>query len=206
MSFLNTVLKSFLGDKNAKDLKEVKKVVAKIKTVESGIQSLSDDGLRDKTAEFKDKIKSATANFTTQIEQIKEQIKDSTNVDEKEALFTKIETLKKESYEVEEKVLAEVLPEAFALVKETSRRLAQNGEIRVRATNRDRELAATKDFVVLEGDTAVWKNKWDAAGTPVVWDMVHYDTQFIGGVVLHQGKIAEMATGEGKKLVGTLPI
>ena len=206
MSFFNTVLKSFLGDKNAKDLKEVKKVVAKIKTVESGIQSLSDDGLRDKTAEFKDKIKSATANFTTQIEQIKEQIKDSTNVDEKEALFTKIETLKKESYEVEEKVLAEVLPEAFALVKETSRRLAQNGEIRVRATNRDRELAATKDFVVLEGDTAVWKNKWDAAGTPVVWDMVHYDTQFIGGVVLHQGKIAEMATGEGKTLVGTLPI
>lgn len=206
MSFLNTVLKSFLGDKNAKDLKEVKKVVAKIKTVESGIQALSDDGLRDKTAEFKDKIKSATAKFTTQIEETKEQIKDSTNVDEKEALFTKIETLKKESYEVEEKVLAEILPEAFALVKETSRRLAQNGEIRVTATDRDRELAATKDFVALEGDIAVWKNHWDAAGTPVVWDMVHYDTQFIGGVVLHQGKIAEMATGEGKTLVGTLPI
>ena len=206
MSFLNTVLKSFLGDKNAKDLKEVKKVVTKVKSVESGIQSLSDDGLRDKTAEFKDKIKTATANFTSQIEQIKEQIKDSTNVDEKEALFTKIETLKKESYDVEEKVLAEILPEAFALVKETSRRLAQNGEIRVTATDRDRELAATKDFVVLEGNTAVWKNKWDAAGTPVVWDMVHYDTQFIGGVVLHQGKIAEMATGEGKTLVGTLPI
>lgn len=206
MSFLNTVLKSFLGDKNAKDLKEVKKVVAKIKTVESGIQALSDDGLRDKTAEFKNKIKTATANFTTQIEETKEQIKNSSNVDEKEALFTKIETLKKESYDVEEKVLAEVLPEAFALVKETSRRLAQNGEIRVTATDRDRELAATKDFVVLEGDIAVWKNKWDAAGTPVVWDMVHYDTQFIGGVVLHQGKIAEMATGEGKTLVGTLPI
>ena len=195
-----------MGDKNAKDLKEVKKVVTKVKSVESGIQSLSDDGLRDKTAEFKDKIKTATANFTSQIEQIKEQIKDSTNVDEKEALFTKIETLKKESYDVEEKVLAEILPEAFALVKETSRRLAQNGEIRVTATDRDRELAATKDFVVLEGNTAVWKNKWDAAGTPVVWDMVHYDTQFIGGVVLHQGKIAEMATGEGKTLVGTLPI
>ncbi|SEQ17630.1 preprotein translocase subunit SecA [Epilithonimonas lactis] len=195
-----------MGDKNAKDLKEVKKVVAKIKTVESGIQALSDDGLRDKTAEFKEKLKTATAKFTTQIEETKEQIKNSTNVDEKEALFTKIETLKKESYEVEEKVLAEVLPEAFALVKETSRRLAQNGEIRVTATDRDRELAATKDFVVLEGDIAVWKNKWDAAGTPVVWDMVHYDTQFIGGVVLHQGKIAEMATGEGKTLVGTLPI
>ena len=206
MSFLNTVLKSFLGDKNAKDLKEVKKVVTKVKSVEAGIQSLSDDGLRGKTAEFKEKIKSATANFTSQIEQTKEQIKDSTNVDEKEALFTKIEALKKESYDVEEKVLAEILPEAFALVKETSRRLAQNGEIRVSATDRDRELAATKDFVVLEGETAVWKNKWDAAGTPVVWDMVHYDTQFIGGVVLHEGKIAEMATGEGKTLVGTLPI
>jgi preprotein translocase subunit SecA len=206
MSFLNTVLKSFLGDKNAKDLKEVKKVVTKIKAVESGIQSLTDDGLREKTAEFKEKLKTATAKFTAQIEETKEQIKNSTNVDEKEALFTKIETLKKESYEVEEKVLAEVLPEAFALVKETSRRLAQNGEIRVTATDRDRELAATKDFVVLEGETAVWKNKWDAAGTPVVWDMVHYDTQFIGGVVLHEGKIAEMATGEGKTLVGTLPI
>ena len=206
MSFLNTVLKSFLGDKNAKDLKEVKKVVTKIKAAEPGIQALSDDGLRDKTAEFKDKLKTATAKFTTQIEETKEQIKNSTNVDEKEALFSKIETLKKESYDVEEKVLAEILPEAFALVKETSRRLAQNGEIRVTATDRDRELAATKDFVVLEGDTAVWKNHWDAAGTPVVWDMVHYDTQFIGGVVLHQGKIAEMATGEGKTLVGTLPI
>ncbi len=206
MSFLNTVLKSFLGDKNAKDLKEVKKIVAKIKTVESGIQSLTDDGLRDKTAEFKEKLKSATAKFTTQIEETKEQIKNSSNVDEKEGLFTKIETLKKESYDVEEKVLAEILPEAFALVKETSRRLAQNGEIRVTATDRDRELASTKDFVVLDGDIAVWKNKWDAAGTPVVWDMVHYDTQFIGGVVLHQGKIAEMATGEGKTLVGTLPI
>ena len=206
MSFLNTVLKSFLGDKNAKDLKEVKKVVTKIKAAEPGIQSLTDDGLREKTAEFKEKIKAATANFTTQIDETKEQIKNSTNVDEKEALFNKIETLKKESYDVEEKVLAEILPEAFALVKETSRRLAQNGEIRVTATDRDRELAAAKDFVVLEGETAVWKNHWDAAGTPVVWDMVHYDTQFIGGVVLHQGKIAEMATGEGKTLVGTLPI
>ena len=206
MSFLNTVLKSFLGDKNAKDLKEVKKVVTKIKAAEPGIQSLTDDGLREKTAEFKEKIKAATANFTTQIDETKEQIKNSTNVDEKEALFNKIETLKKESYDVEEKVLAEILPEAFALVKETSRRLAQNREIRVTATDRDRELAAAKDFVVLEGETAVWKNHWDAAGTPVVWDMVHYDTQFIGGVVLHQGKIAEMATGEGKTLVGTLPI
>ena len=206
MSFLNTVLKSFLGDKNAKDLKEVKKVVNKIKSVESSIQSLSDDGLREKTQEFKEKIKAATADITSQTEQLKEQIKNSDNVDEKESFFAKIETLKKDSYEIEEKILNEILPEAFALVKETARRLVENGGLRVKATEKDKELAATKDFVVLEGETAFWKNSWDAAGTPIVWDMIHYDVQYIGGVVLHSGKIAEMATGEGKTLVGTLPI
>ena len=206
MSFLNKVLKGFLGDKKAQDLKEVKKVVTKIKSVEPGIGELSDDGLREKTAEFKSKIKAATNTITTQIEEIKEQIKNSKNVDEKEALFSKIEALKKDSYEIEEKVLLQVLPEAFALIKETSRRWAQNGEIRVTATDWDKELAATKDFVEIQGNEAVWKNAWDAAGTPINWDMVHYDTQFIGGVILHSGKIAEMATGEGKTLVGTLPI
>ncbi|MFN3020047.1 preprotein translocase subunit SecA [Chryseobacterium sp. TY3] len=206
MSFLNSVLKSFLGDKNAKDLKEVKKVVNKIKAVEPNIQQLTDDGLREKTEEFRSKIKTATASITEQINAIQEQLKTTENVDEKEALFGKIEALKKDSYQIEEKVLGEILPEAFALVKETSRRLAQNGSIRVKASDWDRELAATRDFVELEGDTAVWKNQWDAAGTPVTWDMVHYDTQFIGGIVLHSGKIAEMATGEGKTLVGTLPI
>ena len=206
MGFIDKVLKGFLGDKNATDLKEVKKALNKIKAVEPKIQELSDDGLRGKTAEFKEKLQAATANFTSQIEQTKEQIKNSTNVDEKEELFTKVEQLKKDSYQVEEKVLNEILPEAFALIKETSRRLAQNGEIRVTATDLDRELSATKDFVEVQGDTAIWKNKWDAAGTAVHWDMVHYDVQFIGGIVLHSGKIAEMATGEGKTLVGTLPI
>ena len=206
MGFIDKVLKGFLGDKNTTDLREVKKVVGKIKAAEPKIQELTDDGLRDKTAEFKEKLKAATANITSQIEQIKEQIKNSTNVDEKEGLFSKVELLKKDSYQVEEKILNEILPEAFALIKETSRRLAQNGEIRVTATELDRELAATKDFVEVQGDIAIWKNQWNAAGTPVVWDMVHYDVQFIGGVVLHSGKIAEMATGEGKTLVGTLPI
>ena len=206
MGFIDKVLKGFLGDKNAGDLKEVKKVVAKIKAAEAAITHLSDDGLREKTESFKQKIKEATANITAQIEETQEKIKNSTNVDEKEALFSQIEQLKKDSYLIEEKVLNEILPEAFSLIKETSRRLAQNGEIRVKATELDKELAATKDFVVLEGETAVWKNQWDAAGTPILWDMVHYDVQFIGGVVLHSGKIAEMATGEGKTLVGTLPI
>ncbi|SFB78281.1 preprotein translocase subunit SecA [Kaistella jeonii] len=206
MGFIDKVLKGFLGDKSVTDLKEVKKVVSKIKVVEPAIKELSDDGLRDKTAEFKEKLKAATANITAQIEETKEQIKNSTDVDEKENLFTKIEELKKDSYIVEEKVLLEILPEAFALIKETSRRLAENGEIRVTATELDCELASTKDFVKIEGDTAVWVNHWDAAGTAIKWDMIHYDVQFIGGVELHNGKIAEMATGEGKTLVGTLPI
>lgn len=206
MNVLSKVLKGFLGDKNAGDLKEVKKVVKKIHAVEAQIHELSDDGIRQKTAEFKERIKTATANFTSQIEATKEQIKNTSDVDEKEAFFQKIETLKKESYEVEEKVLGEILPEAFVVVKETSRRLAENGQIRVTANDRDRELAQTKDFVKIDGDKAVWLNEWDAAGTPIKWDMVHYDVQFIGGVVLHSGKVAEMATGEGKTLVGTLPI
>ena len=124
MGFIDKVLKGFLGDKNTTDLKEVKKVVAKIKAVEPKIQELTDDGLREKTAEFKEKIKTATAGITSQIEKIKEQIKNSSNVDEKEELFSKVEQLKKDSYQLEEKVLNEILPEAFALVKETSRRLA----------------------------------------------------------------------------------
>lgn len=206
MGFIDKVLKGFLGDKNVTDLKDVKKVVNKIKAVEPQIQELTDDGLRDKTAEFKLKLKTATAEITAQIEQTQEQIKNSSNIDEKEALFSRIETLKKDSYQIEEKVLSDILPEAFALIKETSRRLAQNGEIRVQATELDREFASTRDFVKLDGDTAVWLNEWDAAGTPVKWDMVHYDVQFIGGIILHSGKIAEMATGEGKTLVGTLPI
>ncbi len=206
MSFLNKVLKGFLGDKNVSDLKEVKKVVGKIKAAEGDIQQLSDDGLRNKTAEFREKIKAAAANITSQIEATREQIKNSSNIDEKEALFTKVDTLNKEAYAAEEKVLDEILPEAFALIKETARRWAQNGEIRVTATDWDRQLAATKDFVEIQGEEAVWKKSWNAHGTEVVWDMVHYDTQFIGGVVLHSGKIAEMATGEGKTLVGTLPI
>ena len=206
MSFLNKVLQGFLGDKNAKDLKEIKKVVDKIKKVEPAIAELSDDELRAKTQEFKDKIDAATEHITNQVVEVHEQIAKSSDVDEKEKLFGQIETLKKDSYQIEEKVLNDILPEAFAVIKETARRLAQNGGLTVTATEHDQELAAAKDFVEIKGDKAFWKNKWDAAGKEVVWDMVHYDTQFIGGVVLHSGRIAEMATGEGKTLVGTLPI
>ena len=174
--------------------------------MEPVIQELTDDGLRQKTREFKEKIRTATADITQKIEEISEQIKTTQNIDEKEALFSKIEELKKDSYKIEEKVLNEIHPEAFAVLKETGRRWAENKQIVVEATDRDRELALTKDFVEIDGDKAIWKNSWNAAGTDVVWDMVHYDVQFIGGSVLHSGKIAEMATGEGKTLVGTLPI
>ena len=206
MSFFNKILKSFLGDKNQRDLKEVGKVVAKIKKMEPVIQELTDDGLRQKTREFKEKIRIATVDITQKIEEIREKINTIQNIDEKEALFSKIEELKKDSYKIEEKVLNEIHPEAFAVLKETGRRWAENKQIVVEATDRDRELALTKDFVEIDGDKAIWKNSWNAAGTDVVWDMVHYDVQFIGGSVLHSGKIAEMATGEGKTLVGTLPI
>ncbi|MEW7304679.1 preprotein translocase subunit SecA [Elizabethkingia anophelis] len=206
MGFLDTILKGFLGNKNEKDLKEVKKVVEKIKKAEPAIGELSDDGLREKTREFQQKIQDATANVRKQIEDIQSKIETTENVDEKEALYGQVADLNKVAYQQEEKVLGEILPEAFALLKETARRWAQNGEIRVTVSDRDRELAATKDFVVIEGDQAIWKSEWDAAGTAVKWDMVHYDVQFIGGTILHQGKIAEMATGEGKTLVGTLPI
>ena len=206
MSFFNKILKSFLGDKNQRDLKEVGKVVAKIKKMEPVIQELTDDGLRQKTREFKEKIRTATADITQKIEEIREKIKTIQNIDEKEVLFSKIEELKKDSYKIEEKVLNEIHPEAFAVLKETGRRWAENKQIVVKATDWDRELALTKDFVEIDGDKAIWKNSWNAAGTDVVWDMVHYDVQFIGGSVLHSGKIAEMATGEGKTLVGTLPI
>ena len=206
MSFFNKILKSFLGDKNQRDLKEVGKIVAKIKKIEPVIHELTDDGLRQKTREFKEKIRTATAEITRKIEEISEQIKTTQNIDEKEALFSKIEELKKDSYKIEEKVLNEIHPEAFAVLKETGRRWAENKQIVVEATDRDRELALTKDFVEIDGDKSIWKNSWNAAGTDVVWDMVHYDVQFIGGSVLHSGKIAEMATGEGKTLVGTLPI
>ncbi|QCX53186.1 preprotein translocase subunit SecA [Elizabethkingia sp. JS20170427COW] len=206
MGFLDTILKGFLGNKNEKDLKEVKKVVEKIKKVEPAIGELSDDGLREKTQEFQQKIKEASEGSRKQIEEIQSKIEATSDIDEKENLYGKISDLNKEAYQQEEKVLNEILPEAFALLKETAKRWATKGEIRVKATDRDRELATRKDFVVIEGDQAVWLDHWDAAGTAVKWDMVHYDVQFIGGTILHQGKIAEMATGEGKTLVGTLPI
>jgi len=206
MSFLDSVLRGFLGNKNEKDLKEVKKIVDKIRKIEPLISELSDDGLRGKTEEFKQKINDATSDIRAEIDKLQNEIDSTEDVDLKENLYVQKSELGKQAYVIEEKVLGDILPEAFALIKETAKRLAENSELRVAANDRDKELSKTKDFVEIKNDEAIWKNEWNAAGTSVRWDMVHYDVQFIGGAILHQGKIAEMATGEGKTLVATLPV
>jgi len=207
MNIFNKILKGFLGDKNAKDLKDINPFIDKIKTVEPEIASLSIDELRNKTLEFKTKISTAIQDNVKEIEQIREKIESIENIEEKEKLFNRIDILEDENYEISQKILQDILPEAFAVIKETAKRFTENETIKVIATPFDRELSGKKDYVSIETEnTAIWKNHWDAAGKDVVWDMIHYDVQFIGGTVLHQGKIAEMGTGEGKTLVATLPV
>ncbi|XOD66509.1 MAG: preprotein translocase subunit SecA [Flavobacteriales bacterium Tduv] len=207
MSFLNKILQSFLGKKNEIDLKEVRKYLEDVKKVSPYISSLSDDALRSKTLAFKARIAEANEKQLSEIEKFEEQSKQSNEIDTKEKAYAEIDRLKKKIYEDEQKILLEILPEAFAVVRETARRFAKHQKINVQATDFDRMLAEKKTYVTLDGeDKALWENHWDAAGKPITWDMVHYDVQLIGGAVLHQGKIAEMATGEGKTLVATLPI
>lgn len=205
MSILNSVIKVFVGDKQKKDLKILQPIVDKVKTFESQLASLSNDDLRAKTNEFKQKIKEATKSFDDQIAALEEEAA-TAEIERQEAIYTEIDALKDESYQASEAILEELMPEAFAVVKETATRFVKNEEIEVTATPFDRELSASREHVVLEGDKAYWQNSWDAAGKPVTWDMIHYDVQLIGGSVLHQGKIAEMMTGEGKTLVSTLPV
>ena len=161
--------------------------------------------MRAKTAEFKKRIAERTNTFSDQIIALEKEAKEA-EIDRQEAIFSEIDNLKNDAYEASEEVLNEIMPEAFAVVKETAKRFVNNEEIEVTATPFDRELSATREHVVLEGDKAFWQHSWDAAGKPVTWDMIHYDVQLIGGSVLHQGKIAEMMTGEGKTLVSTLPV
>ncbi|MDO5607520.1 MAG: preprotein translocase subunit SecA [Capnocytophaga sp.] len=206
MSIINSLIKIFVGDKAKKDVKEIQPIVAKIKAFASHLEGVTNDELRAKTIEFKEKIKSARSVADTKIAELQEQANATDDIDRKEDLYTEIDKLNAEAYELSEKMLNEILPEAFAVVKETARRFANNQEITVTASPYDRELSATKPYVTLDGDNAVWQNSWDAAGKEVTWDMVHYDVQLIGGIALHQGKISEMQTGEGKTLVATLPV
>ncbi|MET3732327.1 preprotein translocase subunit SecA [Moheibacter stercoris] len=207
MSLIEKVLKGFLGDKNLKDVKELRKYADKTLEAEKQIDSFSNDQLRAKSEEFKSKLADATKSQKDKIAELKAEAESIQNFDQKEGLFEQIDRLNKEAYEIEEKILMDILPEAFAVMKVTGKRFKDNPEIEVTATPFDRILAATKSYVVIQGeDKVIWKNTWDAAGKEVVWDMVHYDVQLIGGTALHQGKIAEMQTGEGKTLVATLPV
>ena len=202
----NDFLKKMFGNKSQRDLREIQPIVAKINEIYPTLEGLSNDDLRSKVAEIRNAIQSSVADKRQEIVDIKKSI-EAIDYDKREPYWAKIDDIEKDILDVLEGELDKYLPEVFALVRETARRFAGNETIEVTASDFDRELAAQgKDFVTIDGDKAIYKNRWVAGGNEVVWDMVHYDVQLIGGIVLHQGKIAEMATGEGKTLVATLPV
>ena len=201
----NEFLSSIFGNKSTRDMKEIKPWVEKIKAAYPEIEALDNDALRAKTEELKKYIRESATDERAKVEELKASI-ESTELEDREEVFAQIDKTEKEILEKYEKALDEVLPVAFSIVKATAKRFTENEEIVVTATDFDRQLAATKDFVRIEGDKAIYQNHWIAGGNDTVWNMVHYDVQLFGGVVLHKGKIAEMATGEGKTLVATLPV
>jgi preprotein translocase subunit SecA len=206
---INKILKKLVGDKAAKDLKEVQPIIAQVHAFENQLAGKSNDELRAVTAQLRKRISESIAHLEAQIAEIKSKADalPSEELDEREKLYAQSDKLDKEVDQQIEATLLEILPEAFAVVKETSRRWKDQQTIEVTATDFDRALAATgKSYVQINGDRALWANRWKAAGNEIVWDMVHYDVQIIGGWALHTGKVAEMATGEGKTLVATLPV
>ncbi|HJD91175.1 preprotein translocase subunit SecA [Bacteroides coprosuis] len=204
MGFTDLLSKLF-GNKSSRDMKDIKPWVEKVKAAYPDVQKLDNDSLRAKTIELKKYIKDCASEEQTKVDALKASIED-TPIEKREEIFNQIDKLEKEILEIYEKALDEVLPVAFSIVKDTARRFSENEEIVVTATEFDKTLAATKDFVRIDGDKAIYQNHWQAGGNEIVWDMIHYDVQLFGGVVLHKGKIAEMATGEGKTLVATLPV
>ena len=206
MSIINSLLKVFLGDKSGKDLKKLSPLVDDINEHFNKMSSYSNDQLRDKTIGFKKIIFEKTSSVNKSIDELNTKISIEKSNTNKEDLFKQVELLEEELIGIKAEVLNELLPEAFAVVKETARRFFENEEIQVNASDFDKEIATKKSYAKITNNKAIWKNNWDAAGKNVVWDMIHYDVQLIGGIVLHQGKIGEMQTGEGKTLVSTLPI
>lgn len=202
---INKFLSKLFGNKSTRDMKLIQPWVEKVKAAYPAIQALDDDALRAKTKELQEKIQSSANDLKEKIAALKAKVED-TPIEDREVIFNQIDKLEKEVLERYEVALNEALPDAFAIVKDTARRFAENEEIVVTANDFDRELAAKHDFVRIEGDKAIYQNHWMAGGNDLKWNMVHYDVQLFGGVVLHQGKIAEMATGEGKTLVATLPV
>ncbi len=206
MSIVGKVLTLFLGNKEERDLKEINPYVGKIQQESALVASLSNDGLRERTAELKREVRESIAEEEKEIAGLRAKAESEDDVNRKEELYNEVDKLEKQILEKIENKLAEILPTAFAIVKETARRFKENELLEVTAMDWDRNLAATRPSITVEGDRAYWKNRWMAGGNEILWDMVHYDVQLIGGVALHQGKIAEMATGEGKTLVATLPV
>ena len=203
----NKFLRSLFGDKSSRDMKLIQPLVEKVKAVYPEIQKLDNDQLRQRTKEIQRLVQDSAQKQKEEINKLKATIED-TPIDERADIFAQIDKLEKEVLDIYEKALDEVMPEVFSIVKETARRFAENEETIVTATDFDRELAGDprKDFITIDGDKAIYHNHWTAGGNDLKWEMVHYDVQLFGGVVLHQGKIAEMATGEGKTLVATLPV
>ena len=203
----NKILKSLFGDKSSRDMKLIQPFVEKVKQAYPAVQQMSNDELRERTQQIRQQVQQSAKEQKAEIEKLKATI-EQTPLDERADIFAKIDKLEKEALEVYEKALNDVMAEVFAIVKDTARRFAENEETVVTATDFDRELAGDprKDFITIDGDKAIYHNHWTAGGNDLKWEMIHYDVQLFGGTVLHQGKIAEMATGEGKTLVATLPV
>ncbi len=202
---LNDIISKIFGNKAQRDLKEVNPYVKRVQEAYSDIAKLSNDELRNRTNEIVKRIRDYVADEQAEIERLKAGMEEI-DLDQRESIWNQIDKIEKEITDKYEKILDEVLPEAFSIMKDTARRFTENSEIVVTATDFDRDLSTTHDFVRIEGDKAIYQNHWIAGGNEITWDMVHYDVQLFGGVVLHKGKIAEMATGEGKTLVATLPV
>ena len=206
MSILNSVLKLFIGDKTKKDLKKITPIVEEINKYQETLEKISNDELRNKTIDFKKLISNSRSKIDKEISQLNSLVNQTNDINEKEDLYQQIDNKEVEANKIINEILDEILPEAFAVVKETASRFLNNSKLKVSASENDILLSNNYDYVNIDKNYAFWSNKWDAAGKEIIWDMVHYDVQLIGGIVLHQGKIAEMQTGEGKTLVATLPV
>ncbi|GAO28760.1 export cytoplasm protein SecA ATPase RNA helicase [Geofilum rubicundum JCM 15548] len=207
MNVVNNILSMFLGDKSKRDMKEMTPFVDRIKAAYPEIAQLSNDGLRERSLKLKQTIQGAVATEQARIDELKLSIdRDNPEVEQREKMYEEIDRLEKEITAKLEIALDNALPEAFAIVKDTARRFTENSLVEVSASEFDRDLAAIHDFVEIKDDKALFHNSWTAGGSTITWDMIHYDVQLFGGVVLHKGKIAEMGTGEGKTLVATLPV
>ncbi len=208
LEFITKKISKIFGTKSERDLKEIEPIVNKVLAEYPKLAIISNDALRTKTMDFKKRIADASAKEQNRVNAIRENIESdlALSIEDKEKFYLEIDELEKEIYKKNKEIIDELLPEAFAVMKETARRFKENKTIEVTATAMDRDIATRRDSIQISGDKAIWSNSWMAAGSPITWDMVHYDVQLIGGIVLHQGKIAEMSTGEGKTLVGTLPV